>query len=60
MKQLCMNCKKEFERYELQWINDLYGIPYKKVCDDCYEEVNEQISQNDYGKDLTAYELYGD
>jgi hypothetical protein len=55
-----MNCKKKFERDELVWINDLYGIPYMKVCYGCYEEVEEQISKNDYGKYLTHDELYGE
>lgn len=58
--QYCGNCKKLFDRNDLTWINDNYGIPYKKVCDDCYSEVNEQIRNNDYGKDLSYYELWGD
>lgn len=58
--QTCGLCRRIFHRNDLTWINDLYGIPYKKVCDKCYEEVNEWIRSNDYGKYLTEYEMWGD
>ena len=58
--QTCMNCGEFHDRNDLTWINDNYGIPYKKVCDKCYEEVNEQIRNNHYGRDLTYYEMWGD
>lgn len=59
-KQYCGNCKKFFDRNDLTWINDNYGIPYKKVCDECYDEVNDQIRSNNYGDELTNDELYGE
>lgn len=59
-KQLCMKCKREFNRYELVWIKDNYGIPHKKVCDDCEDEVREEIQGNNYGDELTYDQLYGE
>lgn len=58
--QRCMNCGEEYDRNELQWINDNYGIPWKKVCHNCYDEVEEDIRQNFYGDELTYDELYGE
>lgn len=55
-----MECHKEFDAVDLWWINDNYGIPYKKVCDDCYDEVEKYIRGNNYGDDLSYYELYGE
>lgn len=59
-KQLCMECKKEYNRNELYWIKDNYGIPFKKVCEECYDDVEEYIRGNNYGDELTYYELYGE
>lgn len=58
--QKCMNCGEKYDRNELQWINDNYGIPWKKVCHNCYDEVEEDIRQNFYGDKLTHDELYGE
>lgn len=55
-----MNCKEEYDRNDLTWINDNYGIPFKKVCDNCYHEVLEDIRGNNYGDELTYDELYGE
>lgn len=59
-KQLCMSCKIEFDKEDLTWVNDNYGIPYKKVCYDCEEEVTREIRANNYGDELTHDELYGE
>ena len=58
-KQRCMHCKEIYDRNELTWINDNYGIPFKKVCHKCYDEVREDIRGNNYGDELTHEELYG-
>lgn len=60
MEQQCMNCREIYNSNDLIWINDLYGFPYKEVCDKCYDEVNEYIKHHDYGRELSHYELYGD
>ena len=59
-EQFCGKCKQIFDRNDLTWINDNYGIPYKKVCEGCYEEVHEQIRNNNYGEELSYYEMWGD
>jgi hypothetical protein len=42
-KQPCARCEKMFNRNELTWVTDSYNIPYKKVCDECYEKTEEEI-----------------
>lgn len=60
-QHFCMECDKAVEsRWDLSWVNDLYGIPYKHVCADCYEKVTEKIMKNHYGDELTHDELYGE
>jgi len=43
-KQPCGGCHELFDRDDLFWVNDNYGIPYKKVCNKCYPVVKEEIS----------------
>lgn len=49
-KKMCQECNEVFYPYELVWIKDRYGIPYKEVCLKCRDEVEEYISnwQHDY------------
>lgn len=55
-KQICMQCKREFEKNDLFWINDYQGIPYKKVCSlDCE---NEAINDLDEAKESWGYGEY--
>lgn len=58
--QRCMECNETFNNDELTWINDNYGIPFKKVCDACYQNVIEEIQSNNYGDELSNYEIYGE
>jgi predicted 3-demethylubiquinone-9 3-methyltransferase (glyoxalase superfamily) len=44
-KSSCGNCHTLFDRNELIWVKDRYGIPYKLVCDNCYEKVEAEISK---------------
>lgn len=41
--QECAHCRREVDKRYLSWVNDRYGIPFKKVCDNCYDEVKESI-----------------
>ena len=43
--QRCGACGKEFPSRDLTWVNDRYGIPYKKVCWDCREQTEDEISR---------------
>jgi hypothetical protein len=58
--QKCMNCERVYPKYDLVWVSDNYGIPFKKVCNYCYDEVRNQIRKNHYGDELTHDELYGE
>jgi len=41
----CSHCKKMVpHRTGKVWVTDRYNIPYKKVCFDCREAVEEEIS----------------
>ncbi len=44
--QRCGACGKEFPSCDLTWVNDRYGIPYKKTCWDCFEQTQDEISHS--------------
>lgn len=44
----CPECHKKIDLMEKQWTYDRYGIPWKKVCPDCYDEVQERIDRYEY------------
>ena len=39
----CPECGREIPREDLSWVNDRHGIPYKLVCDSCYDRVAARI-----------------
>ena len=39
MKRMCPVCGKEFDREDMTFTRDCYGIPYRLVCWDCYDEI---------------------
>lgn len=43
--QSCGNCGELYLSDELTWVNDNYGIPFKKVCSDCYDKVVEYLEE---------------
>jgi hypothetical protein len=59
-KQHCGVCGKEVPSYDLLWVNDRYGIPYKKVCWDCYEKTQEEISHFVFDPGYAGERLEGD
>lgn len=60
-QHICPECSKPVSsKWDLTWVKDLYGIPFKKVCMDCYDTVSDQILNNHYGDELTHDELYGE
>jgi ssDNA-binding Zn-finger/Zn-ribbon topoisomerase 1 len=44
----CPHCRELVSEDDLTWVYDRYGIPYKKVCWDCYGEVGEEIGNYEY------------
>ena len=43
-KRLCGECKRTHPASDFAWTHDCYGIPWRKVCDGCYDKVSEQIA----------------
>lgn len=39
----CPECHKLVLKTDLVLVKDRYGIPYKYVCYDCYEDVHEEL-----------------
>lgn len=44
----CPHCGELVTKDDLTWVHDRYGIPYKKVCWDCYGEVDNEINHYEY------------
>lgn len=42
MKEKCPVCGNEFDPEEMWLTSDYHGIPYRKVCSDCYSKVMEE------------------
>lgn len=40
--RVCPVCGKEVERNDMLFTHDCYGIPFRLVCYDCYEELMEK------------------
>lgn len=41
----CPECGLMKFKSDFAWTNDRYSIPYKRVCPQCYEKVQNQISK---------------
>lgn len=41
-KRICPVCRKEVDRCDMIFTTDCYGIPFRLVCYDCYEELMEE------------------
>lgn len=39
----CSECRKAQPTQSFNWTKDRYGIPYRKVCDNCYDKVQDEI-----------------
>lgn len=44
----CPHCRELVSEDDLTWVHDRYGVPYKKVCWECYEEVDKEIGHYEY------------
>ena len=44
----CRKCGKEVPRAELEWSRDCHGIPFRPVCMDCMEEIDEVGYDGEY------------
>ena len=59
-RKMCQHCIGLYPEDELTWVIDRYGIPFKLVCPNCYEDVSSTIKRNRYGSELSYDELYGE
>lgn len=39
---ICPICKKEFEREDMAFSRDCHGIPFRLLCFNCLEKVEEE------------------
>lgn len=44
----CPHCRELVSENDLTWVYDRYGTPYKKVCWECYGEVDNEINHYEY------------
>lgn len=59
----CPHCLEIKPYDEFVWVNDHNGYAYKKVCPECFEEVQREIRHYEDGEDGTPNEpdyAYGD
>lgn len=40
----CNSCNREVLNDDMVWVNDRYGVPWKKVCPQCVEQTEREIS----------------
>ena len=38
----CSYCGKEYDRNDMKFTRDCYGIPFRLVCLDCYDKLMEK------------------
>ena len=43
MLKECGECRVERPVSDFEWTHDRYGIPWRKVCGNCYEKVTAEI-----------------
>ena len=46
--RICPVCKKEVDRSEMSFTRDCYGITFRLVCWDCYDELMEKGYDGEY------------
>lgn len=58
----CIGCGEMFEKEDMDWLTDAYGIPFKYLCFDCYDKMHDEVKNNHYKEDnnLSYEEMYGE
>jgi uncharacterized CHY-type Zn-finger protein len=56
----CHECHNEVTRGDLRWVKDRYGIPFKLVCYDCHDKVEDAISKWEFDEADCGERLYDD
>jgi hypothetical protein len=56
----CPNCDRLVDNADMVWVNDRYGIPYKKVCPECIQEVEDEIGGWEFDPDFAGERLEDD
>lgn len=50
--RICPVCGKEVERNDMRFTKDCYGITFRLVCYDCYDELMEKGYDGEYYTEL--------
>lgn len=60
--RICSCCKHERPAKEFSWVNDRYGIPWKKVCweGDCLSKTRAEIAPFEFDPDEAGESLEPD
>lgn len=43
MKHTCPICGKEYEKENMEFSRDYYGIPFRLVCIDCLDKIESDV-----------------
>ena len=47
-KRICPVCNKKTERNDMHFTKDCHGIPYRLVCNKCYDKLMEKGYDGEY------------
>lgn len=56
----CPECEKDVPLGTKSWTTDRYGNPWRKVCGDCYDSVQDAISGYTFDSDDAGESLDGE
>lgn len=48
----CPVCEREVEREDMNFTRDCQGIPFRLVCNDCYDRIMENSYDGEYYDEL--------
>ena len=49
---ICPNCQKEVNKEDTEFTTDIYGIPFRRVCRECYDKImSKGYDGRDYRND---------
>ena len=56
----CPNCERIVASIDTLMVNDRYGIPYQRVCVDCYESTKQYIMEWEFDESYAGETLEED
>lgn len=55
--ELCPECNEVIPADNKMWVNDNYGVPYKKVCFDCVDKTKKEIGNWKFNSSYAGEDL---